>query len=73
MIASGISGAGPTLFAVVDELEEAEALRSWMERELIQAEGGFALICEPDLEGARLIQDHELSRAVSLGRWEVSL
>ena len=56
VLASGISGAGPTLFGVARTSGEAEALEAWMRDALIQGPEGFTLICELDPHGAREVR-----------------
>ncbi len=54
-LATGISGSGPTIFAVMTEKEQAERLKAWLESNFIQNEDGFCHICHLDQEGARVI------------------
>ena len=55
VLASGISGAGPTLFGVTSSDADAERLCAWMRETLITAPSGFAAVCRVDSRGARLI------------------
>ena len=54
-IAAGISGSGPTIFALFDEPARAEAglatARAWVGR----AAGSFSALCDVDERGARLL------------------
>ncbi len=52
-LAVGISGSGPTVFALADKPDVAQQLRSWMEEHYQQDDSGFAHICRADLGGAR--------------------
>jgi homoserine kinase len=54
-LAAGISGAGPTLFAVARGDEQAATLEAWMREHLEQGPEAFTLICEIDHQGARLL------------------
>jgi len=52
-LAVGISGSGPTVFALTDEPRIAQQLCTWMMEHYQQNESGFAHICHADLSGAR--------------------
>jgi homoserine kinase len=54
-LAFGISGSGPTVFAVARELEDAKNMQAWLEKEYIQNDDGFSHICKLDIDGAALI------------------
>ena len=54
-LAFGISGSGPTVFALARELEDAKNMQAWLEKEYIQNDDGFSHICKLDIEGAILI------------------
>ncbi|MCP3674845.1 MAG: homoserine kinase, partial [Gammaproteobacteria bacterium] len=54
-LAVGISGSGPTLFAVTDDLSIAEKSQNWLAENYLQTEQGFVHICKADLEGIRRI------------------
>jgi homoserine kinase len=54
-LAVGISGSGPTIFAIVDDQRVAERAFSWLRTNYLQTEHGFAHICRADLEGARVV------------------
>jgi homoserine kinase len=55
-LAVGISGSGPTVFALVDDFEVAQRGRDWLERHYKQNEQGFVHVCRADLGGARSIE-----------------
>ncbi len=55
-LAVGISGSGPTVFAIADDGAVAAALADWLGREYCQTERGFAHVCRADLGGARSIE-----------------
>jgi len=54
-LAVGISGSGPTIFALVDDQRVAERAFSWLRANYLHSEAGFAHICRADLEGARVV------------------
>jgi len=54
-LASGISGSGPTVFAVTRQLEQAERLQQWLNNHFIQNEDGFCHICKLDSQGTRVV------------------
>ncbi|SUC29818.1 Homoserine kinase [Providencia rettgeri] len=54
-LACGISGSGPTLFAICDEKHIAENMASYLQQHYIQNDEGFVHICRLDLAGARTI------------------
>lgn len=49
----GISGSGPTLFTVTDDLDTAQRLANWLQNNYIQNDEGFVHICRLDVIGAR--------------------
>lgn len=55
VLATGISGSGPTLFCIVDAHETAQAAAAWLRDHYLQEEGGFVHICRADLAGARQV------------------
>ncbi|MBG6245893.1 homoserine kinase [Candidatus Symbiopectobacterium sp. 'North America'] len=52
-LACGISGSGPTLFSVCDDMEKAQRLASWLQDNYLQNDEGFVHICGLDTTGAR--------------------
>lgn len=50
-LAFGISGSGPTVFAVCDNLAKAELINHWLSENYIQNENGFSHVCQLDLTG----------------------
>ena len=50
--AFGISGSGPTVFAVCSELGKAQLISQWLAEHYIQNEYGFSHVCQIDLQGA---------------------
>jgi len=52
-MACGISGSGPTLFAVTDNLTKAKQLALYLQDNYIQNDDGFSHICKLDNQGAR--------------------
>jgi homoserine kinase len=55
-MAVGISGSGPTIFALVDDSDIARRVSAWMAEHYQQNERGFVHICRADLGGARSIR-----------------
>lgn len=51
-LAFGISGSGPTVFAVCDNLEQAQTINKWLAEHYIQNDTGFSHVCQLDLQGA---------------------
>lgn len=54
-LACGISGSGPTLFAICDDKQIAEKMADYLQQYYIQNDEGFVHICRLDLAGARTI------------------
>lgn len=54
-LAVGISGSGPTIFALVDDHEVAAGVERWLARHYVTNEQGFTHVCRADLGGARSI------------------
>lgn len=52
-LACGISGSGPTLFAVCDNTNTAQRMADWLRQHYLQNEEGFVHICRIDTAGAR--------------------
>ncbi len=52
-LAFGISGSGPTVFAVVDDTRAAARVQDWLGEHYLQNERGFVRRCRADLAGAR--------------------
>jgi len=51
----GISGSGPTIFAVTDSLQSAQVIEQWLNQHYIQNNDGFSHICKIDTVGTRII------------------
>nr|WP_314265217.1 homoserine kinase [uncultured Moellerella sp.] len=51
----GISGSGPTLFAICDDQQKAETMANWLTQHYVKNNEGFVHICRLDLAGARTI------------------
>jgi len=49
----GISGSGPTVFAVCNDLQQAEQINLWLSQHYIQNQDGFSHICRLDPLGSR--------------------
>lgn len=54
-LAVGISGSGPTIFAILDDYVAANAVEAWMASNYRVNDRGFVHICRADLGGARSI------------------
>ena len=54
-LAVGISGSGPTLFCVCDQLEQAQAAAEWLKENYLQTDLGFVHVCKADLAGAEIV------------------
>lgn len=54
-LASGISGSGPTIYVVTDELVIAQQVELWLKAHYLQNDEGFTHICKIDPQGARVI------------------
>jgi len=52
----GISGSGPTIFALVDDFEVARTAAAWMTANYQKNNQGFVHICRADLGGVRVIE-----------------
>lgn len=53
VLATGISGSGPTLFCVTDDINVAQAAKAYLAEFYIDSEQGFTYICQIDPQGAR--------------------
>lgn len=56
-VAVGISGSGPTLFAICDDLTKAQAQAQWLQDNYVQNELGFVHVCQLDEQGAIVLPD----------------
>lgn len=56
-LACGISGSGPTLFAICDRQDTAARVADWLTQHYLQNDEGFVHICRLDTSGARLMMD----------------
>ncbi|PWC21818.1 homoserine kinase [Brenneria roseae subsp. roseae] len=52
-LACGISGSGPTLFSVCNDMDSAQHLAHWLRDNYLQNDEGFVHICRLDTTGAR--------------------
>ncbi|MEH2921761.1 homoserine kinase [Samsonia erythrinae] len=52
-LACGISGSGPTLFSVCNDVASAQRLADWLRDNYLQNDEGFVHICRLDTTGAR--------------------
>lgn len=51
-LAFGISGSGPTVFAVTSDEQQAQSIQTWLQDNYIQNDDGFSHICRIDAQGA---------------------
>lgn len=51
----GISGSGPTIFAISDDIQIAQEISLWLTKNYLENETGFVHICFLDMKGARKI------------------
>ncbi|UTM56814.1 homoserine kinase [Photobacterium sp. CCB-ST2H9] len=51
-LASGISGSGPTMFSICDDLEVAERIARWLQQHYVQNDEGFVHVCRLDSQGS---------------------
>jgi homoserine kinase len=56
-LAFSISGSGPTVFAVTEDLEKAQHISAWLEQNYIQNNGGFSHVCKLDPQGSRVLKE----------------
>lgn len=56
-LAFGISGSGPTVFAVCTDLGQAEHINQWLQTHYVQNQDGFSHICQIDTQGAVATSD----------------
>lgn len=59
-LAVGISGSGPTLFCVTDDLSQAQQFASWLQQHYLQVKDngeseGFVHVCQADNQGAVIL------------------
>lgn len=52
----GISGSGPTLFAICPDLAIAQSVEIWLSQHYLQNENGFVHICRLDKIGAKKVE-----------------
>ncbi|AKC31963.1 homoserine kinase [Candidatus Pantoea carbekii] len=55
-IAYGISGSGPTVFAVCNEMRQAKKVDNWLTQNYVNNTEGFVHICRLDTIGARKLE-----------------
>lgn len=60
-VAVGISGSGPTLFAICKDLDNAEQQAQWLKDHYVQNELGFVHVCRLDEQGAIELSDASAS------------
>lgn len=51
-LATGISGSGSTIFSIFRDMEAAQKMKEYLEREFVANEDGFCHICKVDPKGA---------------------
>ena len=55
-LAVGISGSGPTIFALADNSDLSKTVADWLTENYQQNENGFVHVCRADLGGARSVE-----------------
>lgn len=55
MLACGISGSGPTIFAIADNQGVAQKAAQWLQEHYLSEPGGFVRVCKIDNSGARRV------------------
>ncbi len=55
--AFGISGSGPTVFALCDDLTQAQKINDWLSQHYVKTDAGFSHICKLDLQGSRIVKE----------------
>ena len=55
-MAVGISGSGPTIFALVNDYDVARRVAAWLGEHYKKNERGFVHVCRADLGGARSVR-----------------
>ncbi|QFU21760.1 homoserine kinase [Shewanella eurypsychrophilus] len=53
MLTTGISGSGPTLFSITDNLQTAQKAQAWLDQNYVETGKGFSHICKLDTQGTR--------------------
>jgi homoserine kinase len=54
-LATGISGSGPTLFTLTDDLNLANNMAEWLKQNYLQSDKGFVHVCQVDQQGTRKV------------------
>ncbi|XBC41943.1 MAG: homoserine kinase [Buchnera aphidicola (Kaburagia rhusicola rhusicola)] len=54
-IGFGISGSGPTIFAIANDIKTAKNIQTWLHKNYLQTDQGFVHICKLDAIGTRQI------------------
>ncbi|PSB88344.1 homoserine kinase, partial [Photobacterium damselae subsp. damselae] len=49
-----ISGSGPTLFSICDDIEVAQRVAKWLQEHYVQNEQGFVHVCRLDKQGSKM-------------------
>ena len=60
-LASGISGSGPSMFAVTDDLVIAQRSALWLKNHYLSEPGGFVHVCQISDSGARVIKNQDVA------------
>ena len=55
-LAVGISGSGPTVFAITDDMLLAKNVEKWLDQNYRKNDSGFVHVCRADLGGARSVK-----------------
>ncbi|AGH80699.1 homoserine kinase [Psychromonas sp. CNPT3] len=55
-LAMGISGSGPTIFSVFNDIKKAQEMEQWLINNFLQNEEGFCHVCQLDEQGAHVFE-----------------
>ncbi|RIY33623.1 homoserine kinase [Psittacicella melopsittaci] len=61
-LACGISGSGPTFYALANNLATAQKLQEVFAQHYLQNEEGFVYICQTDFDGAVVLSEQEFAQ-----------
>ncbi len=60
-LAFGISGSGPTVFALTDQLQNAQIIHQYLQDHYIQNDNGFSHICKINTLGTQIVKESPCS------------
>ncbi|KLV07580.1 MULTISPECIES: homoserine kinase [Photobacterium] len=53
-LASGISGSGPTMFSICNDIDVAQRIARWLQDHYVQNDEGFVHVCRLDSQGSKV-------------------